>query len=640
MNLRGYDPNKIVEPGEALAGFLRALSVANAEIPHGVEERAARFRTLVAGRRMLVVLDNARSADQVRPLLPGNASCVVIVTSRDVMPGLIGRDGAHRVDLDLLPLDKALSLLRTVTRVPEGQTEALQRLAVLCARLPLALRIAAERALENPDQPIVELVAELEDERGRLDVFTTDTGDPYAEVRAVFSWSCQHLDPEALRAFRLLGLYPGRDFDKYVVANLMDVALGQAQRTLAALSRAHLVEHGSKSGRYQFHDLLRVYAGELAVRDEPESSLMDALTRLLDYFLDRAATAMDLVIPYEHDRRPEVPAVDRPTATLAAAADGNDWLETERANLIVISAYAVSHGWFDHTAKLSTILYRYLDTKGYFEEAIALHTSAVTAARRLRDDLALSRALDNLGTARHRLGDYHDATAKLGEAVEAAQRANDRRVEGFARNDIGLTMMMLGQYQKAIDHIREAMVAFQETGDQTAQAQAANNLALVFTRVGRFDEAIDCVRQALEVFRATEDKPREGFAVSDLGMLYLKRGEYDEARTCEQDALAIAHECGDRGLEAMVFNCLGKVTGADGKLREAIEYHTSALEIAEEIGERYEQAQAHDYIGRCQMHLHEPEDARFRWEKALRLYEDLDASEISELRDLLAQASA
>ncbi|MCA1676642.1 MAG: ATP-binding protein, partial [Actinobacteria bacterium] len=263
VNLRGYDPDQPLSSGDALAGFLRALGVAGQDIPLEVEERAAAYRSLLDGRRMLVVLDNASSVEQVRPLLPGTPSAVVVVTSRDALAGLVARDGAARLDLDLLPPEDAVALLGALIggRVA-AEPDAASALAGQCARLPLALRLAAELAAARPGTPLAALVAELADQQRRLELFDAD-GDPRTAVRAVFSWSYQHLPAEAARAFRLLGLHPGPDLEPYAAAALTHTGVEQAQHLLDLLARAHLVQ-AAIPGRYGMHDLLRAYATYLA----------------------------------------------------------------------------------------------------------------------------------------------------------------------------------------------------------------------------------------------------------------------------------------------------------------------------------------------------------------------------------------
>jgi len=313
VNLRGYDADRPVSAADALAGFLRALGVAGPDIPIDMDERAAAYRTLLDGRRMLVVLDNAATVEQVRPLLPGSPSCLVVVTSRDSLAGLVAGHGARRLDLDLLAPDDAVALLRRLIggRV-EAEPEAAATLAGQCARLPLALRVAAELAAARPAATLAQLVDELADQKRRLDLLDAG-GDARTAVRSVFSWSYQHLPAAAARTFRLLGLFPGLavDLDTYAAAALTDSGLSEAQQLLNMLARAHLI-HATDSARYGMHDLLHAYATQLATAEDGRQERRAALTRLFDYYLATAAAAMDTLLPVAVSRRSRMPAPAMP----------------------------------------------------------------------------------------------------------------------------------------------------------------------------------------------------------------------------------------------------------------------------------------------------------------------------------------
>ncbi|MGI5185549.1 NB-ARC domain-containing protein [Dactylosporangium sp. CA-152071] len=285
VNLRGYDPAQPVAAADALARFLTALGVAAQDIPVEEDDRAARFRTEIADRRVLLLLDNASSVDQVRPLLPGTASCTALVTSRDTLPGLVAVDGAQRVEVDLLPPGDANALLgRLIGARAQAEPGDAATLAEQCARLPLALRVAAELVVARPDATLADLVAELHDQRRRLAVLVGGD-DPRASVSAVLSWSLRHLPPAAARAFGLLGLHPGPDLDVHAAVSLTGGSPAEARAALDVLAWAHLV-HRTGPGRYGMHDLLRAYAAGQAERpvDGPRS-------RMFDHYLAAAAAA-------------------------------------------------------------------------------------------------------------------------------------------------------------------------------------------------------------------------------------------------------------------------------------------------------------------------------------------------------------
>jgi len=418
VNLRGYDPGQPVPPGDALAGFLRALGLAGQDIPPETDERAAAYRSLLDGRRMLVVLDNAASVDQVRPLLPGCPSCLVVVTSRDSLAGLVARHGAGRLDLDMLPLPDALALLRTLIggRV-DAEPEAAAALAKQCARLPLALRVAAELAAASPDSALAGLAGELASEQRRLDLLDAG-GDERTAVRGVFSWSYRHLPATAARAFRLLGLHPGPDFDAYAVAALTGASATQASDVLALLARAHLV-HPAGAGRHGMHDLLRAYASHLTeAEDSAEDSAENAaVARLFDYYLAAAVGAMDALVPAERHYRPILPrTTELAVPELATPAQGRAWLDAERPVLVAVAA----QGPPGNVTRLAATLFRYLETGGHYADAMTIHGRARDAARLLGDRAAEATALTNLGIICWRQGRYQQAIDQSRRRLRAA----------------------------------------------------------------------------------------------------------------------------------------------------------------------------------------------------------------------------
>jgi len=303
INLRGYDAGPAVTPDEALNRFLRALGVSSARIPTELDERAALYRSLLVGRRMLILLDNAATSQQVRPLLPGSPGCQVVVTSRSSLSGLVVREGARRITLDALRPDDALVLLRQLIgpNRTDAERPAAAELARLCAFLPLALRIAAERAASSPHTTLADLVRELTDEHHRLELLATD--DEATTVRAVFSYSYGNLDPDHARAFRLLSLHPGPDISTPAAAALIGVSLTCARQLLDALRHAHLIESVSHD-RYRFHDLLRLYATERANVEETEQDRTTAIRRVLSWYLHAADAADRAPIVYVFHSKP------------------------------------------------------------------------------------------------------------------------------------------------------------------------------------------------------------------------------------------------------------------------------------------------------------------------------------------------
>lgn len=314
INLRGFDPtNTPVHPSDALRGFLDAFDISPQRIPTSVEAQAGLYRSVLANRRVLVVLDNARDADQVRPLLPASPTCLAVITSRNQLAGLIAEHGARPVTLDMLSSPEARALLAShlgserVCAEPRAITELINH----CARLPLALAIVAARAATHPGFALGVLAKELADEHTRLDAL--DTGDPTASVRAVFSWSYQHLTSPAAKMFRLLGLHPGPDIALVAAAHLTDLPQYQAREALGELTRAHLLTQHTP-GRYTFHDLLRAYATHLTITQDPPEDQHSALTRLFDYYLHTATAAMNVLQPADQHHRLRLPSPAIPTS--------------------------------------------------------------------------------------------------------------------------------------------------------------------------------------------------------------------------------------------------------------------------------------------------------------------------------------
>ncbi|WP_052685093.1 ATP-binding protein [Lentzea aerocolonigenes] len=635
LNLHGYGPERPVSPGEALASLLRSLGIPNADIPFELDERAARFRSIAAGRRMLIVLDNARSAEQVRPLLPGTSSCLVLVTSRDTLPGLVSRDGARRVNLDLLPHAQAVALLRMLVgpRV-DAEPEGADALVRHCARLPLALRIAADLASSNPDASLTELVSDLTDERGRLDLLEAGD-DPYTAVRAVLSWSYRNLEPDEARAFRLLGLHPGRDFEPVSAAVLIDATPTRARRVLGSLVRSHLLER-TRTGRYQMHDLLRVYAADLASQEESSAAQEAALRRLFDFFQRTASLAMDVLLPHEQDRRPRLPEAGEPLTNFVDDAQAMRWLEGERATFLAVAAQTVDTTWAIYASLLSATLFRYFDVQGHFDDAVTLHTFAVTAGRQQRDPLATGRAMHNLGTVYQRLCRYLDARDHLEQAIAMISPTGHPMAEALALVDLGHVEMLLGRFDDALEYDSRALRLFESAGDRSGQGSVLNNMGLVLDRLHRHEESVEHTQRALALFRETDDRPRQGYALSDIGVALQHQGNCAEALNYHREALVLARATHDRALEAEALNGLGNATRIVSGAESVMDLHEQALTIAQEIGDRHEQAQANEGFAHAHAALGNIAEARKSWELALAIYVDLGAPEADHIRRRLA----
>ncbi|WDZ86322.1 tetratricopeptide repeat protein [Micromonospora cathayae] len=674
VNLRGYDPEQPTSAADALTRFLRALAVPGTDIPVDVEERAAYYRTRMSERRILVLLDNAATVEQVRPLLPGTPLCAVVITSRDSLAALVAAHGAQRVSLRLLPSGEAMALLRRLVgpRI-EAEPDAALTLMRLCAQLPLALRVAAELAVSRATSPLSELVDELADQQQRLDLLDAG-GDPRAAVTAVFSWSLQHLPPDATRTFRLLGLHPGPDFDGHVTAALTASSLTQSRRTLDLLARAHLVTM-VRTDRFEMHDLLHVYAIQLAMDEDSDTDRRDAVNRLFGHYLGTAATAMDHLYPAGGRYRPYITPSSTPVPDLSHPDAARGWLDRERTNLVAVAAHAATHGWPAHAIELSGILAEYLDG-GRYSEALAIHGFAYDAARQSGDLSAQAYALRGIGTAHQGMARYDPATAYYQQALALFRAAGDRTGEARTLSAIGNVERRRGDYVRAADCFKRATGLFRQLGDLTAEAYLVCNLGVVMRQLGRYAEAVESHERALILHRQAADLAGEAGTLNRLGLTEQRLGHYAQAVDHHEQALAgfrrlgrthseahaldnlgaahlhlgqprraaehieqairIFREISDRDGEATALNGLGEVARASGRPAEALVHHTHSLAIATDIGGREQQARAHAGLGDVYRDRHERARARFHYQQALALYQALSSPLADEIRVRLA----
>jgi DNA-binding SARP family transcriptional activator/tetratricopeptide (TPR) repeat protein/DNA-binding XRE family transcriptional regulator len=677
VDLRGYDPDQPRPAADALAQFLRALGVAGEDIPAETDERAARYRSLLAAKRVLVVADNAGSAEQVRPLLPGTPSSMAIVTSRDSLSGLVARDGARRLNLDLLPSAEAVDLLRAlIGQRVDDDPESARALADQCAWLPLALRVAAELAVSRPAVPLSALLAELADQQRRLDLLDAG-GDPRTAVRTVFSWSYRQLDTSTARAFRLAGLHPAPDLDASAAAALTGGTVGQGRQLLNELARAHLIRSDGH-GRYGMHDLLRAYATELAAAQDTEDDRRTALTGLFDYYLRTAAAAMDTLFPAEQRRRPSMPPLAVAGPAMADPAVARSWLDAERGALVAVAVHAAARGRPGYATRLAAVLFRYLESGSYFPEAMTVQACAQRAAQRIGDRAAEATALTSLGVVDFRQGRCQQATDRLQQALNLCREAGDPAGAARALHNLGAVDFQQSRYQQAAHHFQQALTLRRELGDAIGESRTLGNLGVAVGKLGRDQEGGDHLRQALTMSRETGDQTCEAYVLGGLGDACLRQRRYQDAQDQHQQALALFRAIGNRAGEAYALNALGadnlglalgqEATGhhlqaltlfreigdrsgeaealnglgasllVAGRPGDARAQHTAALGVARQIGERYEQARAHNGVA-CGYHaIGDTPRARQHWQEALSLYTALDAPEAAAVRARLACA--
>jgi DNA-binding SARP family transcriptional activator/tetratricopeptide (TPR) repeat protein len=549
VNLRGFDPaGTPLEAAAAVRGFLDALGVPPAHIPAGLGAQAALYRSLLAGRRVLIVLDNARDPQQVRPLLPGSAGCLVLVTSRSQLTGLIASEGAHPLTLDLLTTGEARELLarRLGAERLADEPEAADEIVGLCARLPLALNITAARAAAHPGFSLAALADHLRDASGRLAVL--DTGDAATNVRAVFSWSYRTLSTPAALTFRYLGVHPGPDITVPATASLIATTREQARDTLNELVRAQLItEHAP--GRYACHDLLRAYAAEQAASHDSDTSRRAALGRMLDHYLHSACAASLLLhSPQQPYRAPITLGAPLPGVwpeKLTGRPQALEWFRAERQVLLAAIGQAASGGFSTHAWQLPWALATFLDWQGYWHELAATQQSALAAAQCLGDRAGQAQAHRFLGRAHVRLGAYGDAATHLAKTIDLGRQLGDSALQ--AKAHLGLTQAFERQHRSrdALGHAEHALRLYRAAGDRLGEAGALNAVGWYHAQLGDYQEALGYCEQALALFRELENPPGQASTLDSLGYAHHHLGQHAQAISCYQQAIDAHGDAGD-----------------------------------------------------------------------------------------------
>jgi DNA-binding SARP family transcriptional activator/Tfp pilus assembly protein PilF len=584
VNLRGFDPGSVaLDPAEAIRGFLDAFGVDPQQIPASVEAQAALYRSLLAGRRVLVLLDNAANEGQVRPLLPGSAGCLVIVTSRNQLPGLIITEGAQPVLVDLMTADEARRLLsrRIGENRVSAETEAADDIIALCARLPLALMLVAARAATHPGFSLAALAAELREAGGSLDAF--DHADQASNVRAVFSWSYRQLSAAGGRLFRLLGLHAGPDISMTAVTSLAGLPRDQVRPALAELTRAHLVTE-RVPGRFALHDLLRAYATETAGAADPEDYRLAATRRMLDHYLHAAYRADELLSPRRD--RPFPLADPGPGVTRENPADAKhalSWFETEHAVLLTILRQTC--GFDTHSWQLAWAVAPYFGYQGYWRDRRDSQRIALDAARRLKDKLAQALSHRLLGAAFLQLGDYDHARAQLQRALDLFAALGDGAGQADAHRNLAWMLERLGQPAQALPHAQQALVLFQAAGNETGQARARNAVGWFHAQLGDYSQALDFCQQALDLQHAIDDQMGLAETYDSLGYIHRHLAHRYEATSCYEQAISRYGELGDRYSEAETLIFLGDAHQAFSDPAAARGAWQRALTILEHLGD-------------------------------------------------------
>jgi tetratricopeptide (TPR) repeat protein/DNA-binding XRE family transcriptional regulator len=603
VNLRGFDPAAPpVLPAEVIRDFLGALGVDPSGIPVSLDGQAALYRSLLAGRRILLLLDNARDAEQVRPLLPGTGTCLVLVTSRRQLTSLAAREGARLLDLDLLTVTEARELLTRHLGPSRASREPgiVDELIGLCARLPLALSIAAARAAAAPALPLAGLADELRDAQRRLDAL--DAGDQATNIRAVFSCSYVHLSEPAARMFRMLSLHPGPDVSAAAAASLAGIRLTRARTALGELSRAYLVtEHAG--GRFTFHDLLRSYATQQVTSVDTETERHAAVRRMLDHYLHTGHAAIEWLYP----GRAEIGLIapDPPIITaeeLTSREQARAWCDAEQKALPAIVTKAALSGFDTHAWQIPWVLTAYFNRQGYL----------------------------------------HEWTATLDTALAASRRAGDRHGQALSSHELGYAYLRLGSYDKARVHLWQALDLNRELSDREEQAHNHIELAEVEHHQDRPHEALSHARESFDLYLATGHRTGQARARSREGRCLTHLGEYQQSLECSLAAIAVQRELvdtEDKYITAETLKNLGDTHQFLGNYPQAIDYHCQALELNRQLGDHYTEAQTLTRLGDAYEAAAKPDAAQDAWRQAVAILLDLHHPDAALIRAKLSKLS-
>jgi tetratricopeptide (TPR) repeat protein/DNA-binding XRE family transcriptional regulator len=596
VNLRGFDPSSApAAPAEAIRGFLDALGVPPEQIPASTDAQAGLYRSLLADKRMLILLDNARDEQQVRPLLPASPASLVIITSRNQLAGLAAAHGARLLTLDVLTPGEAVQLL--TSRIGHGRAAdepgPIAEIAARCACLPLALAIAAARADARHRFPLAALAAELDDARGRLD--SLDAGDPAASVRAVFSWSYQQLSSAAARMFRLLGLHPGPDISGPAAASLAGTAQPQARRLLRELTRAHLI--GERvPGRYAFHDLLRAYAAGEARDNDSEPERAAAVGRVLDHYLHTGRDGKVLLLPSLEQITLPPPRPGTAPERLADYQQAMAWFEAEHSVLLAAIALAAASGSDSHAWQLPRVMAEFLYRRGHYRDWVATQRTALAAATRLGDT--------------------------EGQAVSSRLLAN--------------ACMAVGDLDQARDSLTTSLRLYRQLGQAAGELRVLNSLCELAVRQGRYADALGHAEEVLRRHQAAGDQEGEAGQLNNVGWCHGLLGDYYQARAFCQRSLTLAVEIGNHFIEYHAWDSLGYIEHQLGNFGEAATCYQRALPLCHEIGTRYNEAEVLIHLGDARHAFGELPRAREAWRQALAILEDMQHPDADQVRGKLA----
>jgi tetratricopeptide (TPR) repeat protein/transcriptional regulator with XRE-family HTH domain len=615
---RGQRP---VDPADALSSLLLAAGVAAAQIPPGLEARAVRWRDHVAGKKILLLLDDAASHEQVRPLLPGTGGSLVLLTSRRRLAAL---DDATVISLDTLASREAAALLTRLARRPALQPGdgAVGEITRLCGYLPLAIGLIASQLRHHPAQIAESVAASLAAAADRMELMRAEN----LSVAAAFDLSYADLTDGQQRLFRRLGLIPGTSFDAYAAAALDGTSLGQARRQLDELYDQHLITE-SAPGRYQLHDLLREHARIMATGTAAVADSEVATERLLDHYLYTALAAdryFDTRASTDHRPPPGNPPAQAPDlSTLGQAAA---WLEAERGNLHAAADYAATRGRSLHAIAIPAAISGFLAARGHWDQSAALHQCALAIARQGGDRLGEADTLSTLGALQREAGDYPAAGATLARALALYRDIGDQPGQADTLNELGFLRVLTGDYPAAAASHQQALVLVRGLGDRRSQAWTISGLALVQHLTGDHPAATASQQQALALFRDLGDPHGQARALNDLGVVQQETGDYAAAAASQQQALALFRDLGHRFGHAQALNDLGLVQQETGNYPAAAASHQQALALFSDLGNLIGQAEALNRLGELSLRTSATGQARDQHTRALAIARDISAA--------------
>ena len=619
LPLHGHTPGRQpVDPADALAGLLLTLGVPAGQIPAGVEARMALWRDRLAERQLLLILDDAASSEQVRPLLPGAGGSLVLVTSRRHLSAL---EDATAVSLDTLPPGEAADLLvrlagRAGLRPDDPSVAELTR---LCGFLPLAIGMVARQLHHHPAWTPAGRVAELTAGVDRLELIATEN----LSVAAAFNLSYADLTGDQQRLFRRLGLHPGADIDGYAAAALDGTDLGAARRGMEALYDQYLIAEPAQD-RYRLHDLIREHARVLAGRLDPDRDREQATARLLDYYQHTAARA-DALIARQTGSAPA--SADGAIRAAVPALDGREqalaWAQAERASLLACLDHAAATGQDGRVIALTAGLAALLRRDGPWAEAITRHEAAIQAAQYLGDRLGQANALNELGVVRRMTGDYPAATQAHEQALGIYRDLGDRLGQAHALSHLGAIRLGTSNYPAAAQALEQALGHYRGLGDQLGQAGALNYLGIVQRLTGNYPAAAQALEQALGIYRDLGDRLGQAHALRDVGDVRRETGDFRAATRVLEQALDIFCTLGDRLGQAHALKNLGSVRRLTGDYTAAAQALEQALDIFRDLGHRGGQANALSDLGAVRRATGDYPAAAQALEQALSIYRDL-----------------